>query len=183
MLYDAPGRAPELYPALAGSRVKNHGDNGRVGQALHALSLRAAEAACGKSRPQQVVPVVRVLFVDPGGIAGFTLTKVPNESRVVMRTGLRPLSHRHQAQCLLSARPAEVTDSCEAFAAGFEEFGPPEPSGNERCGRACAEGISASRSNVKPGEMNPGGLIGCPLAVGIQTTFGGNTPLILGRVY
>lgn len=133
-------------------RVKNHGDNGRVGQALHTLSLRAAEAACGKSRP-----VVRVLFVDPGGIAGFTLTKVPNESRVVMRTGLRPLSHRHQAQCLLSAQTGEVTDStCEAFAACFEGFGQPEPSGNERCGRACAEGISASRSNVKPGEMNPG---------------------------
>ena len=40
------------------------------------------------------------------------------------------------------------------------------------------------RDNVNPGLINPW-LInrGCPLLVGIQTTFGGNTPLIMGRVY
>ena len=42
--------------------------------------------------------------------------------------------------------------------------------------------------NVNPGLINPW-LInracnrGCPLLVGIQTTFGGNTPPIMGRVY
>ena len=38
-------------------------------------------------------------------------------------------------------------------------------------------------ANVNPGLINPW-LInrGCPLSVGIQTTFGGNTPLLVGRV-
>ena len=39
--------------------------------------------------------------------------------------------------------------------------------------------------NVDPGLINPWLILrgGCPLLVGIQTTFGGNTPLIMGRVY
>ena len=46
---------------------------------------------------------------------------------------------------------------------------------------AACEGNPSCQPRIK---QNPGCLIGgCPLVVGIQTTFGGNTPLTMGRVY
>ena len=67
---------------------------------------------------------------------------------------------------------------------------------NEACPRSCLQGCRLcllrrprfQRSErMQSNYVNPGLsrilIGGCPLLVGIQTTFGGNTPLIMGRVY